>query len=217
MLEAACRDARRWIEHGAEPLPIAINLSAQQFDDPRLLDDMDHVLLQTGFDPFQLEVEITETAVMADPEKAMKLLQQIRERGIGVAIDDFGMGHSSLAYLKRFPADTLKIDRAFVRDIVESQNDLAIATAIIAMGHTMGMKVIAEGVETHEQLEILRRCGCDDFQGFLFSPAVTSEEFQNLLLAAAGQVPPQQDVGKAAVADAATALGGSGARRRSGA
>jgi EAL domain-containing protein (putative c-di-GMP-specific phosphodiesterase class I) len=144
---------------------------------------MDRVLLHTGFDPFQLEVEITETAMMADPEKAMKLLEQIRERGIGVAIDDFGMGHSSLAYLKRFPADTLKIDRVFVRDIVESQNDLAIATAIIAMGHTMGMKVIAEGVETDQQLEILRRCGCDDYQGFLCSPAVTAAQFQQLLLA----------------------------------
>jgi EAL domain-containing protein (putative c-di-GMP-specific phosphodiesterase class I) len=151
--------------------------------------------------------------MMADPEKAMKLLEQIRERGIGVAIDDFGMGHSSLAYLKRFPADTLKIDRAFVRDIVESQNDLAIATAIIAMGHTMGMKVIAEGVETDQQLEILRRCGCDDFQGFLFSPAVTSDEFQRLLLAEADRVPRPGAVGEADVADVKVAFGGSRTRR----
>ena len=216
VLEAACMDARRWTEDGAEALPIAINLSAQQFDDPRLLDDMDHLLLQTRFDPFQLEVEITETAMMADPEKAMKLLERIRERGIGVAIDDFGMGHSSLAYLKRFPADTLKIDRAFVRDIVESQNDLAIATAIITMGHTMGMKVIAEGVETSEQLQILQRCGCDDFQGFLFSPAVTAAEFRKLL-AEADPAPWQHQVGEAPIADVAVALGGSGARRRRGA
>jgi diguanylate cyclase (GGDEF)-like protein len=214
VLEAACKDARRWSEQGTEPLPVAINLSAVQFDDPRLLDDLDCVLVQTGFDPFQLEVEITETAMMADPEKAMKLLEKIRERGIGVAIDDFGMGHSSLAYLKRFPADTLKIDRAFVRDIVESQNDLAIATAIIAMGHTMGMKVIAEGVETREQLEILQRCGCDDYQGFLFSPAVTAAEFQQLLLAKTERTPRHREVGEPVVDDVSAALGHSGERRR---
>ena len=213
VLEAACKDARRWSAQGTDPLPVAINLSAVQFDDPRLLDDLDCVLVQTGFDPFQLEVEITETAMMADPEKTMKLLEKIRERGIGVAIDDFGMGHSSLAYLKRFPADTLKIDRAFVRDIVESQNDLAIATAIIAMGHTMGMKVIAEGVETRGQLEILQRCGCDDFQGFLFSPAVTAAEFQRLLLADVERAPRSPAAVEPVVVDTSAGLGRSSARR----
>jgi len=106
------------------------------------------------------------------------LLKQIKEHGITIAIDDFGTGHSSLAYLKRFPVDSVKIDHAFIREIAANQNDLAITKAIIALGHSMGLKVVAEGVESATQLEILRRARCDEFQGFLFSEAVPSAEFE---------------------------------------
>ena len=120
---------------------------------------------------------------MTRPDKALLLLQQIKELGITVAIDDFGTGHSSLAYLKRFPVDSVKIDYTFIRDIAADQNDLAITKAIIALGHSMGLTVVAEGVESATQLAILRRCGCDQFQGFLFSEAVPSAALERMLMA----------------------------------
>jgi len=181
VLETVCCDARRWRDQGLAPKRIAINLSAQQFADSRLLKDVDSVLRETGCDPHSLEFEITESVVMMSPENALQLLEQIKEHGITVAIDDFGTGHSSLAYLKRFPVDSVKIDHTFIRDIAADPNDLAITKAIIALGHSMGLKVVAEGVETATQLEILRRFGCDEFQGFLYSPAVPSPEFEHQL------------------------------------
>jgi diguanylate cyclase (GGDEF)-like protein len=182
VLDTVCSDAKRWRDEGHAPIRIAINLSAQQFADSRLLKDLDGVLRETGCDPHSLEFEITESVVMTSPDKALILLEQIKEHGITVAIDDFGTGHSSLAYLKRFPVDSVKIDYTFVRDIAADPNDLAITKAIIALGHSMGLKVIAEGVETATQLEILRRFRCDEFQGFLFSKAVPSAEFEHLMM-----------------------------------
>jgi diguanylate cyclase (GGDEF)-like protein len=189
VLDTVCGDARRWLDQGIAPIRVAINLSAQQFADSRLLKDLDDVLRGTGCDPQSLEFEITESVVMTSPDKALLLLEQIKEHGITVAIDDFGTGHSSLAYLKRFPVDSVKIDYAFIRDIAADPNDLAITKAIIALGHSMGLKVIAEGVETATQLEILRRFGCDQFQGFLFSGAVPSAEFEHLMMVDS-QAPP---------------------------
>jgi diguanylate cyclase (GGDEF)-like protein len=181
VLETVCCDVRRWRDQGLAPKRVAINLSAQQFADSRLLKDVDSVLRETGCDPHSLEFEITESVVMTSPENALQLLEQIKEHGITVAIDDFGTGHSSLAYLKRFPVDSVKIDHTFIRDIAADPNDLAITRAIIALGHSMGLKVVAEGVETATQLEILRRSGCDEFQGFLHSPGVPSPEFEHQL------------------------------------
>ena len=183
VLDIACADAKRWRDQGLAPIRVAINLSAQQFSDSRLLEDLDSVLRETGCDPHALEFEITESVVMTNPEKALLLLEQIKEHGITIAIDDFGTGHSSLAYLKRFPVDSVKIDYTFVRDIAADPNDLAITKAIIALGHSMGLKVVAEGVETTTQLEILRRFRCDEFQGFLFSGALPSEQFEPVLMA----------------------------------
>jgi EAL domain-containing protein (putative c-di-GMP-specific phosphodiesterase class I) len=119
---------------------------------------------------------------MTHPGKALQLLEQIKEHGITLAIDDFGTGHSSLAYLKRFPVDSVKIDYTFVRDIAIDPNDVAIIKAIIALGHSLDLKVVAEGVESASQLEILRRFQCDEFQGFLFSRAVPAAEFEQLLM-----------------------------------
>lgn len=183
VLDAVCADAKRWRDQGLDPIRLAINLSAQQFADSRLLEDLDHALHETGCDPRSLEFEITESVVMTSPEQALLLLEQIKAHGITLAIDDFGTGHSSLAYLKRFPVDSVKIDYTFVRDIAADPNDLAITKAIIALGHSMGLTVVAEGVETDMQLEILRRFHCDEYQGFLFSPAVPSTEFAHMLMA----------------------------------
>jgi EAL domain-containing protein (putative c-di-GMP-specific phosphodiesterase class I) len=162
---------------------VAINLSAQQFADSRLIDNLNQVLQQTGCDPELLEFEITESVVMTSPGKALQLLEQIKDYGITLAIDDFGTGHSSLAYLKRFPVDSVKIDCTFVRDIAKDPNDVAIIKAIIALGHSLDLKVVAEGVESITQLEILRRFQCDEFQGFLFSEAVPFAKIAGMLTA----------------------------------
>jgi len=182
VLETVCTDIVRWRDEGLPPTRVAVNLSAQQFADSRLLDNLKQVLHQTGCDPQLLEFEITESVVMTSPGKALQLLEQIKDYGITLAIDDFGTGHSSLAYLKRFPVDSVKIDCTFVRDIAMDPNDVAIIKAIIALGHSLDLKVVAEGVETVTQLEILRRFQCDEFQGFLFSEAVPAAEFASVLM-----------------------------------
>jgi diguanylate cyclase (GGDEF)-like protein len=182
VLERVCADLASWRARGLPVPRVAINLSAQQFADLSLIESLNHALSESGCDPSSLEFEITESVVMTDPEQALHLLEQIKTYGITLAIDDFGTGHSSLAYLKRFPVDSVKIDYAFVRDIANDPDDLAIVRAIIALGHTLDLKVVAEGVETVTQLEILRRQQCDEFQGFLFSPAVPADTFINMLM-----------------------------------
>jgi diguanylate cyclase (GGDEF)-like protein len=182
VLEQVCADLAGWRAHRL-PLPrVAMNLSARQFADLSLIENLNHALSQSGCDPSSLEFEITESVVMTDPEQALQLLEQIKTYGITLAIDDFGTGHSSLGYLKRFPVDSIKIDYTFVRDIANDPDDLAIVRAIIALGHSLDLKVIAEGVETVTQLEILRRLQCDEFQGFLFSSAVSADSFINMLM-----------------------------------
>jgi diguanylate cyclase (GGDEF)-like protein len=183
VLDTVCADIAGWRDAGLPPMRVAINLSAQQFADSRLIDNLNQVLQQTGCDPELLEFEITESVVMTSPGKALQLLEQIKDYGITLAIDDFGTGHSSLAYLKRFPVDSVKIDCTFVRDIAKDPNDVAIIKAIIALGHSLDLKVVAEGVESITQLEILRRFQCDEFQGFLFSEAVPSAKIAGMLLA----------------------------------
>ncbi|HEX4151782.1 MAG TPA: EAL domain-containing protein [Steroidobacteraceae bacterium] len=191
VLETVCTDIVRWREGGYPAPRVAMNLSAQQFADSRLLDNLHQVLQRTGCDPRLLEFEITESVVMTNPGKALQLLEQIKIHGITLAIDDFGTGHSSLAYLKRFPVDSVKIDYTFVRDMAVDPDDVAIIKAIIALGHSLNLKIVAEGVESATQLEILRRFQCDEFQGFLFSEAVPAERFEVFL---ANGVRPQPAV-----------------------
>ena len=181
VLETVCRDIVRWRAEGRRTLRVALNLSAQQFADSRFLEDLDRILAETGCDPQLLELEITESVVMGNPEDALRLLEHIKTYGITLAIDDFGTGYSSLAYLKRFPVDSVKIDYAFVRDIASDPDDLAITKVIIGLGHSLGLKVVAEGVETVAQLEILKRASCDEYQGFLFSAAIPAETFSKML------------------------------------
>ena len=181
VLRAACATHRAWTDKGLAPLRIAVNLSARHFMRGDLVRDVSAALGATGCDPSRLELEITETSVMEDPERVVALLHQIRELGVTVAIDDFGTGHSSLAYLKRFPVDNLKIDRSFIADVPGDKNNVAITQAVIAMGHSLGMRVIAEGVETRAQHNFLLAHQCDEYQGYYFSKPLAEPDFTALL------------------------------------
>ncbi len=168
VLRCACRDQQTWLAGGGRPVPVAVNLSPRQFRNRDLVHMIDKVLEESGTDPHLLELEITESSVMDDPEFAMQTLQACHERGIRIAIDDFGTGYSSLSYLKRFPLDVLKIDRSFVADVPKDDDDAAIIDTIIAMAHRLNLRVIAEGVETAAQQGFLREHGCDWVQGYYF-------------------------------------------------
>lgn len=181
VLEHACRQQVAWVDQGLPPLTMAVNLSARQFSDEDLLVDIKTVLEETGIQPECLELEITEGTLMRDLEKALDLLKACKGLGIRIAVDDFGTGYSSLASLKRFPIDTLKIDRAFVRDLSGSSEDRAIAQAIITMAKTLGLNVVAEGVETLAQVNFLRDQRCDELQGYYFGKAVPAQEIVGLL------------------------------------
>lgn len=180
VLRTACRQLAAWRAAGWSDLRVAVNLSGRQFKQHNLLESIDQVLISTGVPPEALELEITESVAMEDAAAAASVLQSLADKGVALSIDDFGTGYSSLAYLKSFPIDTLKIDRSFVRDIDRDPNDAAIARAIIAMAHSLGLKVIAEGVETRSHLEFLRGVGCDEMQGYLFSPPVSPQEVETM-------------------------------------
>ena len=167
VIHSACRQMREWRNAGREVLPVAVNLSARQFASDSLLDDIFDALVQHGLSPNDLEIELTESVLMADPERASHVLQRLHTMGVSIAIDDFGTGYSSLSYLKRFPARTVKIDRSFINGLPDDAEDSAITQAVIAMAHSLGLGVVAEGVETEAQLKMLRELGCDEAQGFL--------------------------------------------------
>jgi diguanylate cyclase (GGDEF)-like protein len=167
VLATACARNRAWQVQGLTDLRVAVNLSARQLADPLFLPRLTQIVRDSGLDPSSLELEITESMVMARGECAVTVLQQLKSLGVQLAIDDFGTGYSSLAYLRRFPIDTLKVDRSFIRDIPDNSGDKKITRAIIAMAHSLRLKVVAEGVETAEQLQFLRAQHCDSVQGFL--------------------------------------------------
>ncbi len=158
-----------------------MNVSLQQFLLTDIVGSTEAALTDAGFPAAQLELEITESALAQQPEEALQVLRRLRRLGLRLAIDDFGTGYSSLAHLKRFPIDVLKIDQGFIRDIPQSADDMAISAAVIAMGHSMGLTVLAEGVETNEQLHFLRERGCDHFQGYLCSRPLPAEDFEKFL------------------------------------
>jgi EAL domain-containing protein (putative c-di-GMP-specific phosphodiesterase class I) len=160
---------------------MAVNLSARQFRQKNLAQRVEAILRDTGLAAHRLELEITESMVMEDPDEAKQILRQLHESGIGLAIDDFGTGHSSLSYLKRFPIDFLKIDRSFVRDIPGSADDVAIVRAIIALAKSMNLQVIAEGVETESQRAFLDMEGCEEAQGYLLGRPVDAGEIERQL------------------------------------
>jgi diguanylate cyclase (GGDEF)-like protein/PAS domain S-box-containing protein len=186
VLRTACNHAKVWLESGSKDLKLSINLSPMEFRDEKLVDRVRAILERTGFPADQLEFEITESSVMSDLENAINTMNRLVRMGIRLAIDDFGTGYTSLYYLKRFPIDTLKIDRQFTTDIEEDAENAAIVRAIIAMAHSLNITVVAEGVETEEQLEFLTGAGCDEIQGYLFSRPVADDKVAKLLAADLG-------------------------------
>ncbi len=181
VLRTACSQNRAWQLAGHKPFRVAVNLSGRQFDQEDLIEVVSSALHDTGLDPQYLELEITESTIMKSPEKAATTLQKLKGMGICLSIDDFGTGYSSLGNLKKFPLDTLKIDRSFVTNVTADSDDAAIATAIIAMAHSLKLGVIAEGVESEDQQSFLRERACDAVQGYLFSRPIPPEEFIKLI------------------------------------
>jgi EAL domain-containing protein (putative c-di-GMP-specific phosphodiesterase class I) len=181
VLRSACEQCVQWQNAGLPPVRVSVNLSPRQLNDPELVAAVRTVLADTGLKPDLLELEVTESSVMHNVERALEVLGALKDMGVRLAIDDFGTGYSSLAQLKRFPIDTLKVDRSFIRELPSDSEDKAIAEAIIAMGKTLSLTVVAEGVETREQQEFLRERACDQMQGFFFSKPVPAADFAELL------------------------------------
>jgi diguanylate cyclase (GGDEF)-like protein len=180
-IDNVCRQLKAWRDGGVKAPPVAVNLSAKQFQQKDLVQTVRRALERTGTPARQLVLELTESAVMHDVEGAIRTLKELKEVGVGISLDDFGTGYSSLSHLKRFPIDHLKIDQSFVRDITTSPDDAAICNAVIGLAHNLRVGVVAEGVETDEQMNYLRRRYCDTMQGFLFSKAVPPDAFAQLI------------------------------------
>jgi EAL domain-containing protein (putative c-di-GMP-specific phosphodiesterase class I) len=181
VLRTACTQMRAWHDAGLDVPMMSVNLSLRQFQQYDIVQSVRHVLAETGLDATALELEITETAAMQNAESTVEVLQALRELGVSIAIDDFGTGYSSLNYLKRFPITAVKIDRAFVRDLATSDGDAAIVSAVVGIARALKLRVIAEGVETEEQLSFLRRRNCDAAQGYLFSRPVAAAALPDCL------------------------------------
>jgi diguanylate cyclase (GGDEF)-like protein len=177
VLRAACIQNKKWQDAGYPPVKVSVNMSARQFSKRNVVEMIDNILKEIDLSPEYLGIEITESVIMQDVKSTISKLKKMNEMGISLSIDDFGTGYSSLSYLKLFPIDNLKIDRSFVFNITSDSTDAAIAASVILLAHSMNLKVVAEGVETKEQLEVLRQQGCDIVQGFLFSKPLAAEEF----------------------------------------
>jgi len=180
VLREACRQCAEWQHTGLPALRVAVNVAATQFRRGDLLDVIRGALGSAGLEPQFLEIELTESAVMTNPEESALILEQLSRMGVLVSVDDFGTGYSSINYLRRFPIDKLKIDRSFVRDL-NCEVDASIVQAIISLAHSLRLKVVAEGVETSDQLKFLRSLGCDQYQGFHFSPPLPANQFAELI------------------------------------
>jgi diguanylate cyclase (GGDEF)-like protein len=181
VLREACKQVRAWQDAGLSPGTMAVNISAMEFRDDKFLEEVFAVLRDTGLDPKSLEFELTESVLMKRAEATESILKSLRERGVQVAVDDFGTGYSSLSYLRRLPIDALKIDQSFVRQITTDPDETTIVTAVIGMGRNLKLRVVAEGVETQQQLEFLRAHECDEAQGYYFSRPVLPQQFAKLL------------------------------------
>jgi predicted signal transduction protein with EAL and GGDEF domain len=192
VLRTACVQNKAWQDQGLRRVSVAVNLSAQQFRQKDLARQIQGILSTTGLESKYLEVELTESMLMQNVEQAIHIMSELREMGVHISLDDFGTGYSSLSYLKRFPIDTVKVDKSFVREITVDADSAAIADAIIAMGHSLRLTVLAEGVETEEQLVYLRARGCNRMQGYLFSKPLPPDELAQLLRD--GRRLPEQDL-----------------------
>lgn len=176
VLRTACQQARQWQQEGLEGVRMAVNISPRQFQHPNLFRIVERILAETALPPHLLSLEVTESLVMQDVDRAIETLMLLKHLGVHLAIDDFGTGYSSLSYLRRFPIDLLKIDRSFIMEIPEIADDMAIVAAVIAMARNLNLKVLAEGVQTLAQRHFLHEQGCDELQGFLFSPPLDEQK-----------------------------------------
>jgi EAL domain-containing protein (putative c-di-GMP-specific phosphodiesterase class I) len=189
VLASACARNKAWQDRGLTGLRVAVNLSARQFADPMLLPRLTGIIQASGLDPSTLELEITESMVMAHGESAVEVLESLKSTGVHITIDDFGTGYSSLAYLKRFPIDSIKIDRSFIRDLPGDPGSAMITRAVIALAHSLRLQVVAEGVETEAQLAFLRTLNCDEFQGFYLYRSLPQSELDAILTCACVHAP----------------------------
>jgi EAL domain-containing protein (putative c-di-GMP-specific phosphodiesterase class I) len=181
VLREACKQGQVWLEAGLPVSSMAVNISAMELRDESFLEGVFAILEDTGLDPRFLELELTESVLMKHAESAESILKTLRARGVQVAVDDFGTGYSSLSYLRRFPIDALKIDQSFVRQITTAPSETTIVTAVISMGRSLKLRVVAEGVETQEELAFLEAHQCDEAQGYFFSQPVLPQQFARLL------------------------------------
>jgi len=180
VLRTACQQQVAWQQQGLD-LNVAVNLSAVQFKSPDLIDRIAAVMAETGIRPDQLELELTESALVEQPDEVVRVLERLRGLGCGISIDDFGTGYSSLSYLKAFPVSVLKIDRSFVQDLADDSGDRAIAQSVVNMADNLGMQTVAEGVETPEQQEILKQIGCTFVQGFMYARPLPAEQIPDVV------------------------------------
>jgi EAL domain-containing protein (putative c-di-GMP-specific phosphodiesterase class I) len=191
VLNEACAQNMAWQRRGLRPVSMAVNLSPRQFADEYLLTDIDEALAASGMSPVLLQLEVTESMVMRNVPRAIKVLDAIQSRGIRLAIDDFGTGYSSLSYLNKLPVDSLKIDQSFLRNLHQPDGSLAVIQSIVRMAHSMNLSVVAEGVETRAELDLVRVLGVDKVQGHVYGPARRREEMEALLAANASLRPEE--------------------------
>lgn len=182
VMQVACLQTKAWQDAGLEPLRLSVNFSARQFQQSNFISTVEEIIQQTNLQPGLLELELTESCLVKEPDLASEKLRELRQMGIRIAIDDFGTGYSSFYYLKQFPIDTLKIDKSFIQDVCSTSHAAAIVRAIVTLGHALDLQVVAEGVETEGQLDFLNSVECDVVQGFLFSPSLTASAFGELLV-----------------------------------
>jgi EAL domain-containing protein (putative c-di-GMP-specific phosphodiesterase class I) len=188
VLQEACRQLHEWQERGLS-ISVAVNVSSEEFNQPHFAETLLATVRRSGVHPGGLELEITESLLMRNADDTVQTLRRLRAAGLGLAVDDFGTGYSSLSYLQEFPVHAVKIDQTFIRDLHKSRDNAAIVAAILAMARELGLRVIAEGVETEEQLEYLRNHRCDQIQGFLYSKPVPAHEFEAILARSHGTRP----------------------------
>jgi EAL domain-containing protein (putative c-di-GMP-specific phosphodiesterase class I) len=189
VLREACRQTRAWADAGLPATTIAVNISAMEFRSEDFLDAVFTILKETGLNPGSLELELTESVLMKRAESSESVLKTLRAGGVQLAVDDFGTGYSSLSYLRKFPIDSLKIDQSFVRHITATPDDTAIVAAVISMGRSLNLRVVAEGVETRQEVEFLQAHQCDEAQGYYFSRPVPAQQFARLLETGIAQRP----------------------------
>jgi diguanylate cyclase (GGDEF)-like protein len=181
VLKTACHQAKEWLDKGYQKLRIGVNLSAIQFQHTSLVEDIERILASSRLNPGYLELEITEGVMMHGEKSTLNTLSELKDMGIKIAVDDFGTGYSSLGYLRRYPLDRLKIDKVFIDNLTSNSNDRAIVEAIISVSRALSLDVIAEGVETKEQLATLRSMNCDEIQGYFFSKPLPADKFEKML------------------------------------